>query len=286
MHEVHELFRSPTLFIGDAHCRAGRSGFGDAEVANSYTVILPRSGVFVGELRGRAVLCDPNHAVFLDRHETYRVSHPLDGGDRCTVLCFNAVVLRGVLRECDERAADRRRVGFEVSHAPTDPVADRLQRWLVERLWRGPTDDAETEEVSLALLAKVVAAGRGSNDRAQVAREATRRRWSELTEEAKEVLAKRVAERVPLTKLAAELECSPYHLSRVFRARTGISVHRYHNRLRVREARERIALGERSLSRLAAELGFADHAHLCRVFRRETGCTPSSVRPAPGSAAS
>ena len=104
------------------------------------------------------------------------------------------------------------------------------------------------------------------------------RRRNELAEEAKEILARRGAERVRLDELAMELECSPYHPSRVFRARTGFSIHRYHNRLRVREAQERIALGQRSLSALAADLGFVDHAHFSRVFHRETRRTPSSFR--------
>jgi AraC-like DNA-binding protein len=49
-------------------------------------------------------------------------------------------------------------------------------------------------------------------------------------------------------------------------------------RLRVRAALERLAGGERSLARLAADLGFADQSHLCRVIRSETGHTPSALR--------
>ena len=36
--------------------------------------------------------------------------------------------------------------------------------------------------------------------------------------------------------------------------------------------------GEQQLARLAADLGFADQSHLCRVIRNETGHTPSSLR--------
>lgn len=35
---------------------------------------------------------------------------------------------------------------------------------------------------------------------------------------------------------------------------------------------------ERSLARLAADLGFADQSHLCRVIRSETRHTPSALR--------
>ena len=78
--------------------------------------------------------------------------------------------------------------------------------------------------------------------------------------------------------LAQRIAVSPHHLSRVFKAETGETISRYRNRLRVRLALERLAEGEPCLARLAAELGFADQAHLSRVVRRELGTTPSDLR--------
>jgi AraC-like DNA-binding protein len=49
-------------------------------------------------------------------------------------------------------------------------------------------------------------------------------------------------------------------------------------RLRARAALERLAGGEPNLGRLAADLGFADQSHLCRVIRAETGRTPAALR--------
>jgi AraC-like DNA-binding protein len=51
-------------------------------------------------------------------------------------------------------------------------------------------------------------------------------------------------------------------------------------RLRARAALDRIAGGDDQLARLAADLGFADQAHLTRVVRAETGATPSALRAA------
>ena len=36
----------------------------------------------------------------------------------------------------------------------------------------------------------------------------------------------------------------------------------------------------RALARMAADLGFADQSHLCRVVRAETGTTPAALRAA------
>jgi AraC-like DNA-binding protein len=81
-----------------------------------------------------------------------------------------------------------------------------------------------------------------------------------------------------LGDLARLVGASPHHLSRVFQAETGVSLSRFRNRLRVRRALERLAAGETSLARLAADLGFADHAHLTRTVREQLGHTPTQLR--------
>ena len=62
------------------------------------------------------------------------------------------------------------------------------------------------------------------------------------------------------------------------REATGHTIARHRMRLRVRNALNRMADGERDLARLAADVGFTDHSHLCRVVRSETGHTPSALR--------
>ena len=68
---------------------------------------------------------------------------------------------------------------------------------------------------------------------------------------------------------------SAQHLSRVFRAEVGVSISTYRRRLRLRAALERI--GEGGLARVAADAGFADHAHLTREMRALLGTTPSAL---------
>ena len=78
--------------------------------------------------------------------------------------------------------------------------------------------------------------------------------------------------------LARELGVSRPHLSRVFRAETGESLSGFRTRLRVRSALDRIEAGQTNLAELAAELGFADHAHFTRTIRAELNLPPSTLR--------
>ncbi|MFJ8086209.1 helix-turn-helix transcriptional regulator [Streptomyces sp. NPDC096205] len=97
-----------------------------------------------------------------------------------------------------------------------------------------------------------------------------------LAADALELLAARPA--TSLEELARALATSPAHLSRVFRNVTGRPVSAHRNELRVRRALDLLARGADDLGRLAADLGFADHAHLTRTIKRHTGHPPSTLR--------
>jgi AraC-like DNA-binding protein len=85
----------------------------------------------------------------------------------------------------------------------------------------------------------------------------------------------------PLTmRMAADaLGAGPTTLARAFSAAFGIAPHAYLLGRRLEEARDRILDGV-PLADVAAELGFADQAHLTRRFGRFLGTTPGRFRDA------
>lgn len=108
-----------------------------------------------------------------------------------------------------------------------------------------------------------------------------------LVSRAREAIAVGDPSAAALLPLAAALGVSPYRLSRAFTRELGVSLTRYRNRVRVGRVLDRLEHGERRLALLAAELGFADQAHLCRTVRAHVGHSPTELRrllptPAPG----
>ncbi len=83
---------------------------------------------------------------------------------------------------------------------------------------------------------------------------------------------------VPATRMAEDLGIHPVYLSRAFRLRFGCNMTEYVRRLRVRRAATLLADRWRSVAQVAQEAGFADHAHLCRVFKSQMGITPGAYR--------
>lgn len=84
-----------------------------------------------------------------------------------------------------------------------------------------------------------------------------------------------------LPTLARRARLSPSHLSRLFKAQTGVSITRFRNQQRLQRFVLLYGSG-RSTTTLAAalEAGFGSYAQFYRVFREETGRNPSALRTA------
>jgi AraC-like DNA-binding protein len=93
----------------------------------------------------------------------------------------------------------------------------------------------------------------------------------------RELLPQRLADPPSLAELAAMTGLSQFAMLRAFRRETGMPPHAYLNQLRVRSAR---LLLDRGLApaEVAAQIGFADQAHLTRHFKRVVGVPPAAYQ--------
>jgi transcriptional regulator GlxA family with amidase domain len=91
-------------------------------------------------------------------------------------------------------------------------------------------------------------------------------------------IAGRLEGSILVQDLAAIVSLSANHFSRAFKTSFGESPHAYITRSRIGRARNLMLSTSDSLSQIALACGFADQAHLCRVFRPATGTTPGAWR--------
>lgn len=99
-------------------------------------------------------------------------------------------------------------------------------------------------------------------------------------ERARGLLRQRFAENIAADELARVAGRSRFALYRGFRAAYGVAPSDYQRDLRLRRARALLAEGT-APSTAAAEVGFADQAHLTRWFTHTYGVTPAAYRAAP-----
>jgi AraC family transcriptional regulator len=79
-------------------------------------------------------------------------------------------------------------------------------------------------------------------------------------------------------ELARSAGVHPVYLARRFRQTYGCSVAHYRRRARMLAAVPALTSGQDTVSRIAAERGFADHSHLGRECKTALGVSPSSIR--------
>jgi AraC-like DNA-binding protein len=80
-----------------------------------------------------------------------------------------------------------------------------------------------------------------------------------------------------LEDIAAAVQLSPSYLIRTFKAHYGLTPHRYVIDCRLQRAREGLRRGD-GIAEAAAQAGFADQAHLQRLFKRALAATPGQYR--------
>lgn len=85
--------------------------------------------------------------------------------------------------------------------------------------------------------------------------------------------------KVTLDDLAIHAGVTPFRLLRAFQRTVGATPHSYQMQARVRMAHAMLRRRE-SLAEVAAAAGFADQAHLTRVFKTIMGATPGQYRAA------
>jgi AraC family transcriptional regulator len=78
--------------------------------------------------------------------------------------------------------------------------------------------------------------------------------------------------------LSAVARRSPAHFSRSFKLTFGEPPHAYVVKRRLEKACNLMITSSASLSEIALSVGFADQAHLCRLFRQAFGQSPASWR--------
>lgn len=78
--------------------------------------------------------------------------------------------------------------------------------------------------------------------------------------------------------VARRMRATPGHLTRVFRARTGMSLKRYFIVYRINEAKRLLRETPMPVARIGERLGYPNAYHFSKLFRQQTGQTPSAFR--------
>jgi AraC family transcriptional regulator len=262
MSSVTHSHGSSTVKLTDYVCAGSNRTPCAAEFITEYEIVFVRRGVFTMWANRRQRTVTANELLFLQPGTEYAASHPIRGGDDCTIITPMAGLLDSV------------RLPDAPVHVVTAPPGLFRQQWsLLHQRARGAVSPLEMEEHLVGIVASSLVLLEGRDHGLAVTPQQRRR-----IQRVQELIAEHCTSTLKLTAIAEVAGLSPFHLSRVFRRVTGTSIHQYQSRLRLRLGLSMLAQGADDIATIALDLGYSSHSHFTAAFRREFGLPPTRFR--------
>jgi AraC-like DNA-binding protein len=262
------LLKTDTLELRDVLCAGTCRHRGAEECAQTTCLVFPYRGVYVRHVGRSDVVAEANQVLFFNYGESYRISHPVHGGDACLSLKIQESQLQ-------ELAPRQYVVGesaglFRRQRLRIDARTQALVALLRHSLKHGLAEPLASENRLLTLVRRSLGVSTAHVARGSVGRQ-------KLVDRAKLVLTSDLGRRWTLAEIAAEVGVSPVYLTQVFQLVEAMPLYRYQLRLRLARA---LHLLERcqDLAALSLELGFSSHSHFSSAFRQVYGHTPVAFK--------
>lgn len=275
------LFTSPLVKIASFRANPAHPRFRNTGPIENHIFVFPRTSVRIQHVDKQPFITSPNVVTFYNRDQLYLRDCVSPEGDACEWFAVSPDLLLDAMRSHDPSAADRPDHPFLFMYGPSDPQTYLLQRLLVRHLIEGGhLDPLFVEETAVRLLDRVLAnALRVFEPPAAPAKEPHVRSF-ETIQAVQAILIARYREPLSVEEIAQRAGVSVFHLCRLFRRRTGFSLHAWQTQLRLREALARVAGPGVDLTEVALDLGYSSHSHFTAAFRQAFGVPPSALRDA------
>ena len=270
------VFQSPLVRVGRWRCPSDHPHFADSGPSSDALFAFPRESVWIEHAGREPFVADANTVTYYNKGQCYRRRPLSANGDHCEWFAVTPEAIAETLSTHEPSAIDRHDAPFPFARGPSDSDSYLHQRRVFHHVSAESSPDRLfVEEAVLSILGDVTALAYAHEHVRPPAR--PRRRDVDLVEAARDVIARRFKENLSLSEIGRETGSSVFHLARIFKARTGFSLHAYRNQLRLRAALERLH-EPGDLIEIALDLGFSSHSHFTETFRRSFGKTPSAVR--------
>lgn len=265
---IQPLLSTQTVTLRDVICRGECRHKSAEECSQATYLVFPYRGVYVRHLGRNDAVAEANQVLFFNAAESYRISHPVEGGDACLSLAIGEPLLRELTPK--EQVCEGAALAFCEQRLRIDPRAQALVALLRHSLVRKVAESLEAETLALTLVRRALGERTSHAARASVGRQ-------KLVDRAKLVLSSDLARRWTLAEIAVEVGVSPVYLTQVFQQVEAMPLYRY--QLRLRLARALDLLGQYDdLTSLSMELRFSSHSHFSSAFRQAYGRTPAEFQ--------
>jgi AraC-like DNA-binding protein len=269
------LYSSAIVQVGDFRCPIAHPRFSATGACNAYCFVFPRAPVWIEHDGSAAFVADSTTVPLYNAGHPYKRSSISPEGDRTDWFAANPSLLREMIAEFNGAAADHEHRLFEFDFVRSEPSIFVAQRQVFNHIVHEATPDALfIEETVINILGSVLERAYGQTR----LESATSARQRNLVEGVKSRLGQTFGEQESIAAIADALDSSIFHMCRVFRRTTGLTIHKYRHQLRLRRALDLLDGEQQDILAAAVDLGYSGHSHFTKAFHDNFGLTPSEYR--------
>ena len=256
--------QSGAIQVVDYRCSAGPDTKPFTELHQGYSVSYVRKGGFGYRARGKSYELVAGAVLVGCPGDEFMCTHDhLDCGDEC--LAFH--LSPGFVDLIGGDTETWRTGGLPP--LPELMVLGELAQAAAEK-----QSDVGLDEAGLWFASRFVEVASGRRQTAQSAGGRDRQR----AVDAAMWIVTHSREDIALDHVASQAGLSPFHFLRLFSQVLGVTPHQYLVRSRLRHAARLLADGDRSVTDVALDVGFADLSNFVRTFHRAAGVSPRGFR--------
>ncbi len=263
------LWSHPSITFGSFEASPESEDFETAgPIGDRPAIAFSRSSVGIAQASRQPFVSDGTVAVLHNPRHPYRRFRVDRRGDHCEWVSVEPEMLLGT----NPRLGRDPRRPFAVPCVPVDRRAAALVRLVARhaREWT-PPDELWVEETLLEILGRLAPC-------AEPARTGATPRHDRVVRSVRELLSSRPERPWTVSSIAKVVGASPFHVCRVFRRRTGYTLHGYLTEQRLRRGLVLLEDGPADLRAIAEALGFSSHSQFTAHFHAAFGATPSQFR--------
>lgn len=261
------LFSSDAIRIGRFHAPYAHPHFSESGKIQLPTLVFPRSSVLIESENKAPFLSDVTRVNLYDGKHQYRRACVANNDDICDWFEFDLSLFNDLSQWQD---SEELLLKFTQNSVNSDYSILVKERLLFKSLNDDNAGPLAIEEAALDLLRHIVL---GNKPKPETLDKKTTAKHKAISQALCVLLQQKLGENLLLGELAGLLNTSSYHLCRIFRYQTGMSIHQYRTQLRLKQALS-LLVELKDISQVALELGFSSHSHFSTAFYKAYSLSP------------
>ncbi|MGM0880185.1 MAG: helix-turn-helix domain-containing protein [Bacillota bacterium] len=275
-HETYSFGSTPELYV-EYMKRSEPFTMADDHYHDYYEIYYMLSGKRIYFIRDRSYSVEQGDIVFINKHELHKTMHAGDAAHERVIVHFDDTMTSSLPAKHADFLLSPFRQQSHIIRLPRQEQLDAEQtvRKMLTEIGHKPTGYELVPGLAVTELLLIAARYLEQHDPAPL--HYATPMHAKISEVIRYINA-HFADSLRLGALADQFFISPYYLSRMFKEITGFAFSDYVILTRIKEAQRLLRESDRSITDIAAAVGFENFSHFGKTFKKITRISPRDYR--------